>query len=172
MWTEITKDLCCREALMECGYEFEETEYFFYVMQYLKYVSCPPRPFIFPSARWHLRPRSGQRPRAHPDHRVDPSPPPRPRLPQAVGARVPRPALLRPPAGQVRRARLGARVPVRQHTHAAGVRDTEQHQHTPPHVQHHLSLVIRPGSKPAPVWIPPQGGIVWKQKRGRGGAGG
>lgn len=38
MWTEITKDLCCREALMECGYEFEETEYFFYVMQYLKYV--------------------------------------------------------------------------------------------------------------------------------------
>ncbi|KAF3350146.1 hypothetical protein BJF96_g7858 [Verticillium dahliae] len=37
MWTEITRDLVCREALIECGYDFEETEDFFYVMQYLKY---------------------------------------------------------------------------------------------------------------------------------------
>ncbi|KAH6697467.1 hypothetical protein F5X68DRAFT_197385 [Plectosphaerella plurivora] len=37
MWTEITKDLVCREALMECRYEFEETNEFFYVMKYLKY---------------------------------------------------------------------------------------------------------------------------------------
>ncbi|KAH6694154.1 hypothetical protein F5X68DRAFT_49344 [Plectosphaerella plurivora] len=37
MWTEITKDLVCREALMECRYEFEETAEFFYVMKYLKY---------------------------------------------------------------------------------------------------------------------------------------
>lgn len=39
MWTEITKDLVVREAIERSGYEYEETEYFFYVMQYLKYVS-------------------------------------------------------------------------------------------------------------------------------------
>ncbi|WYZ39117.1 hypothetical protein EsH8_III_001031 [Colletotrichum jinshuiense] len=37
MWTEITKDLVSREAIHELGYDFEETEYFFYIMQYLKY---------------------------------------------------------------------------------------------------------------------------------------
>lgn len=38
MWTEITKDLVIREAIEEMGYEYEETEYFFYVMTYLRYV--------------------------------------------------------------------------------------------------------------------------------------
>ncbi|KAK8016246.1 hypothetical protein PG993_014435 [Apiospora rasikravindrae] len=37
MWTEITKDLVVREAIEKCGYEYEETEWFFYVMQYLRY---------------------------------------------------------------------------------------------------------------------------------------
>ncbi|KAH8838174.1 hypothetical protein MCOR27_006713 [Pyricularia oryzae] len=37
MWTEITKDLVCREAIIDMGYEFEETDLFYYVMQYLKY---------------------------------------------------------------------------------------------------------------------------------------
>ncbi|KAK7985108.1 hypothetical protein PG996_005650 [Apiospora saccharicola] len=37
MWTEITKDLVVREAIEKLGYEYEETEYFFYVMQYLRY---------------------------------------------------------------------------------------------------------------------------------------
>ncbi|KAI0384331.1 hypothetical protein F5Y04DRAFT_277702 [Hypomontagnella monticulosa] len=37
MWTEITKDLVVREAIERMGYEYEETEYFFYVMQYLHY---------------------------------------------------------------------------------------------------------------------------------------
>lgn len=37
MWTEITKDLVLREAIEELGYEFEETEFFFYVMTYLRY---------------------------------------------------------------------------------------------------------------------------------------
>ncbi|TPX13908.1 uncharacterized protein E0L32_005608 [Thyridium curvatum] len=37
MWTEITKDLVVREAIEEMGYEYEETEWFFYVMQYLRY---------------------------------------------------------------------------------------------------------------------------------------
>ncbi|KAH0556992.1 hypothetical protein GP486_005219 [Trichoglossum hirsutum] len=37
VWTEITKDLVVRDALEELGYEFEETEFFFYVIEYLKY---------------------------------------------------------------------------------------------------------------------------------------
>lgn len=39
LWTEVTKDLVVKEAIEECGYDYEETELFFYVMQYLKYVS-------------------------------------------------------------------------------------------------------------------------------------
>ncbi len=39
MWTEITKDLVIREAIEEFGYEYEETEWFFYVTKYLRYVS-------------------------------------------------------------------------------------------------------------------------------------
>jgi hypothetical protein len=42
MWTEITKDLVVKEAITEAGYEFEETDDFFYVIAYLKYVSCAP----------------------------------------------------------------------------------------------------------------------------------
>ena len=41
MWTEITKDLVVKEAIEEVGYEFEETEFFFYVMEYLRYVRLP-----------------------------------------------------------------------------------------------------------------------------------
>ncbi|KAI1246547.1 hypothetical protein MGN70_013447 [Eutypa lata] len=37
MWTEITKDLVVREAIEQSGYDYEETEYFFYVMEYLRY---------------------------------------------------------------------------------------------------------------------------------------
>ena len=40
MWTEITKDLVSEEAVREVGYEFEETEEFYYVMEYLRYVSA------------------------------------------------------------------------------------------------------------------------------------
>lgn len=39
MWTEITKDLVIREAIEKRGYQYEETEFFFYVMSYLAYVS-------------------------------------------------------------------------------------------------------------------------------------
>lgn len=39
LWTEVTKDLILREAIEETGYEYEETEKHFYVMEYLKYVS-------------------------------------------------------------------------------------------------------------------------------------
>jgi hypothetical protein len=39
MWTEITKDLVVKEAIEEIGYEFEETEKFFYVLQKLSDVS-------------------------------------------------------------------------------------------------------------------------------------
>lgn len=38
MWTEITKDLIVREAIEELGYDYEETEFFYYIMQYLRYV--------------------------------------------------------------------------------------------------------------------------------------
>lgn len=60
MWTEITKDLVIREAIEGCGYDFEETEFFYYVMEYLRYVCFsffllplsrfppPPLPFPFP----------------------------------------------------------------------------------------------------------------------------
>lgn len=41
MWTEITKDLVIKEAVEEAGYEYEENEGFFYVMEYLRYVSVP-----------------------------------------------------------------------------------------------------------------------------------
>ena len=46
MWTEITKDLVLREAIEGCGYDFEETEWFYYVMEYLRYVSM----LSFPSS--------------------------------------------------------------------------------------------------------------------------
>jgi len=37
MWTEITKDLVVKEAIEELGYDYEETEFFFYVFRYLRY---------------------------------------------------------------------------------------------------------------------------------------
>jgi hypothetical protein len=43
MWTEITKDLVSREALEASGFDYEETEYFYYVMEYLQYVSSATR---------------------------------------------------------------------------------------------------------------------------------
>lgn len=39
LWTEITKDLVVAEAIQQLGYDYEETEFFFYVLQYLRYVS-------------------------------------------------------------------------------------------------------------------------------------
>ena len=42
MWTEITKDLVSEEAIKEMGYEYEETEFFYYIFKYLKYVSVSP----------------------------------------------------------------------------------------------------------------------------------
>jgi len=37
MWTEITKDLVTKEAIEIMGFDYEETDYFFYVMEYLRY---------------------------------------------------------------------------------------------------------------------------------------
>jgi hypothetical protein len=39
MWTEISKDLVSREAIEYMGYEYEDTPMFFYIMDYLRYVS-------------------------------------------------------------------------------------------------------------------------------------
>jgi hypothetical protein len=37
-WTEIAKDLVVREAIERMGYEFEESDHFYYVFEYLRYV--------------------------------------------------------------------------------------------------------------------------------------
>ncbi|RMZ78452.1 hypothetical protein DV737_g3860, partial [Chaetothyriales sp. CBS 132003] len=37
LWTEITKDLVVKEAIKEMGYEYEETDDFYYVFKYLSY---------------------------------------------------------------------------------------------------------------------------------------
>lgn len=37
LWTEITKDLVTREAIEDCGYAFEETEFFYYIFEYLSH---------------------------------------------------------------------------------------------------------------------------------------
>ena len=48
MWTEITKDFVSQEAIEESRYEYEETEDFYYVMEYLRYVCLrPDAPSIF-----------------------------------------------------------------------------------------------------------------------------
>jgi hypothetical protein len=35
LWTEITKDLITREAIEELGYPYEETDFFYYIFEYL-----------------------------------------------------------------------------------------------------------------------------------------
>ena len=35
LWTEITKDLITREAIENMGYQFEETDHFYYIFEYL-----------------------------------------------------------------------------------------------------------------------------------------
>jgi len=37
LWTEITKDLVTREAIEECRYAYEETEFFYYIFEYLSH---------------------------------------------------------------------------------------------------------------------------------------
>lgn len=46
MWTEITKDLVSEEAIKEVGYEYEDTDEFYYVMEYLRYVRLMARSSI------------------------------------------------------------------------------------------------------------------------------
>lgn len=41
LWTEITKDLVIKEAIEKMGYDFEETDYFYYIIAYLRYVCFP-----------------------------------------------------------------------------------------------------------------------------------
>lgn len=48
MWTEITKDLVTEDAIKHMGYDFEETEFFYYIMSYLKYVSVVPSLLFLP----------------------------------------------------------------------------------------------------------------------------
>ena len=46
LWTEITKDLVSEEAIRERGFEFEEAETSWFVMQHLRYVSFSTAPAI------------------------------------------------------------------------------------------------------------------------------
>lgn len=39
LWTEITKDLVVKEAIERVGYEYDETELYYYIFSYLQYVS-------------------------------------------------------------------------------------------------------------------------------------
>jgi hypothetical protein len=39
-WTEVTKDLVIKEAIEKRGYTFEETDDFYYIMEYLEFVRC------------------------------------------------------------------------------------------------------------------------------------
>lgn len=87
MWTEITKDLVVREAIERLGYEYEETEWFFYVMEYLRYVSSPPC-FADP---WWLTVRVGGCVAAGQCLRLHPESPPRTSEGDRVGARGQRP---------------------------------------------------------------------------------
>ncbi|KAG5993052.1 hypothetical protein E4U54_003482 [Claviceps lovelessii] len=91
MWTEITKDLVCREAIEEMGYRYEETKWFFYIMDYLKYDEVLQltelssrirrhrrrhreaeweRDYMDDWYRRHPRNHYEQRPHPHPHHRV------------------------------------------------------------------------------------------------------
>jgi len=60
LWTEITKDLVVKEAIEQMGYDYEETEFFYYVIQYLGYVSFHIPSFIvresvFPSLATNIK---------------------------------------------------------------------------------------------------------------------
>lgn len=70
MWTEITKDLVIKEAVDEMGYEYEETDDFFYVIEYLRYVrlshSFPPTPEIMLTYHVGGRTPPGRADRRHP----------------------------------------------------------------------------------------------------------
>ena len=48
LWTEITKDLVVKEAIEMRGYDFEETEFFYYILTYLRYV-CLYHVFLSPT---------------------------------------------------------------------------------------------------------------------------
>jgi len=55
LWTEITKDLVVKEAIQELGYEYEETDDFYYIIAYLRYVS----PHMFNNPQ-NFRPANAQ----------------------------------------------------------------------------------------------------------------
>ena len=48
LWTEVTKDLVSEQAIKERGYEFEEAETSWFVMEHLRYVRNPASRPLFP----------------------------------------------------------------------------------------------------------------------------
>lgn len=70
MWTEITKDLVVKEAIEQLGYDYEETDYFFYVMEYLRYVCLPILlPFFGGTTQSLTHNQTGRRPSTCRNHR-------------------------------------------------------------------------------------------------------
>jgi hypothetical protein len=61
LWTEITKDLVVEDAIKELGYDYEETEFFYYIIQYLRYVCFTP--YFLNLAEFKLTTPTGGRPR-------------------------------------------------------------------------------------------------------------
>lgn len=67
LWTEITKDLIVKEAIERLGYDYEETEFFYYIIQYLQYVRL-----LFLMEFEFANTRIGGCPSASPTLRADP----------------------------------------------------------------------------------------------------
>ncbi|OJJ48385.1 hypothetical protein ASPZODRAFT_1579904 [Penicilliopsis zonata CBS 506.65] len=93
LWTEITKDLVVKEAIERSGYEFEETELFYYVFSYLRYED------IAALVELSDKIRRARRRRIHEIHRERLSMPPAPILALAPPPPPPPPLLemARPP---------------------------------------------------------------------------
>ncbi|KAF1816736.1 hypothetical protein P152DRAFT_470721 [Eremomyces bilateralis CBS 781.70] len=104
MWTEVTKDLVLKEAILESGYQFDETEDFFYIMEYLRYedvlqlVQRSDR--IRTERRRRIREIEWEREHLHRPHGIPPppmgmhGPPPMP--PLLAGPPIPPPPFLPP----------------------------------------------------------------------------
>ncbi|EHY56938.1 hypothetical protein HRR83_001985 [Exophiala dermatitidis] len=86
LWTEITKDLVVKEAIQEMGYEFEETDDFYYIMSYLRYEDVARLVGLSEDIRKERRKRVKE---IEWENRVLPPPP--------VVEEVPRPLAIEPP---------------------------------------------------------------------------
>ncbi|PGH16304.1 hypothetical protein AJ79_01843 [Helicocarpus griseus UAMH5409] len=78
LWTEITKDLVVKEAIERLGYDYEETEYFYYIFAYLKYDDVARLVAVSEDYRQARRERIREIQRERARMITPPSPPPLP----------------------------------------------------------------------------------------------